>query len=180
VTDLDLTGQIGVIPKPSTAVARAIAAITSSHSYHVVVHAGRGQVVSADPGGVRLWPIGLYPDAIWSKFPLRGLQGQQIAEWARAQAAANVQYAWADDALIGCERLLRIKFPNWVRRSYEYNERLQCAQLATLALLQGGIDAWPNDPDGLGDRAPGDFERLFIRKGWNKPSDFGGLSRLPW
>jgi hypothetical protein len=177
VTD-DLTGQVGILPKPKTAVARAIAAITSSHSYHMVVHAGRGQVVSADPGGVKLWAANLYPDAVWSKFDIRGLQAQTIAEWARAQVGRD--YAYVDDALIGCERLLRIRFPNWVRRSYEYTERWQCAQLATGALLQGGIDPWPNDPDSLGDRAPGDYERLFIRRGWYSPSTFGGLPRLPW
>lgn len=174
----DLTGQIGVLSHPGSFVARGIASITGSHSYHVVGFVGAGQVVSAEPEGVRLRPASDFPDAIVSKFKLNGLKAGAAADWARAQVGKP--YAFADDVLIGCERLLRFRFPSWVRRTYSDDGQWQCAELGMAMLVRAGANPWPNDPDALGDRSPGDFEKYFITQGWSVPGDFGARVSWPW
>lgn len=174
----DLTGQVGCVTRPGSFVARGIAAVTSSHTYHNVVHVGGGQVVSADPEGVKLRAASDWPDAIWSKFPINGLAAAKIADFARAQVGKP--YAFADDALIGCERLLRIRFPYWVRRTYAEDGQWQCAELAAAALMQGGVHLWADDRERLGDWAPGDFEAYFIAQGWYPPAVFGPRVVFPW
>lgn len=174
----DLIGQVAVIPAHRALIPWGIAAVTGSHCYHMVGHVGRGQVVSAEPGGVRIRPVSDFPTAVWSRYPVSGLAAQRAAEWGRSQE--GVPYAYADDALIGCERLLHIRFPRWVRRAYEHDGQWQCSQLATAMLLQAGVDPFPGDPDKLGDVAPGDYERAFVRAGWVPASVFSSVVVAPW
>lgn len=166
---IDLTGQVAIVPKPPTFVGWGIAAVTHSHVSHVVTNVGGGMVASPEPGGVRIRSVAEFPTAVYSRFPLTGLNAARVADWARAQE--GVPYAFADDALIGLERLFDFRFPRWVRRMYEDDGKWQCAQLAMAALLKGGMDPFPADPDRLGDVAPGDFERLFVRNGWCSVAD---------
>lgn len=172
----DLTGQVGIVPKPPTFIGWGIAAVTHSHCSHVVTHVGGGMVASPQPGGVRIVPASSFPTAVYSRFPLSGLAAGRVADFARSQEGKP--YAFADDALIGLERLFGFRFPRWVRRMYEDDGRLQCAQLAMASLLKGGIDPFPGDPDRLGDVAPADFERLFIRNAWTTVAELvAGESR---
>lgn len=171
-------GQVAVIPAPHEPVPWAIASITGSHSYHMVGHVGGGQVVSAEPGGVRLRSVDEFPTAVWSDYPITGLRAQAAAEWGRAQLGKP--YAYADDALIGAERLLRIRFPGWIRRAYEHTGQWNCSQLCMGMLIAGGVDAFPGDKDRLGDVAPGDFEHAFIRAGFVEAQVFRSVVLSPW
>ncbi|BCT75603.1 hypothetical protein SCMU_14450 [Sinomonas cyclohexanicum] len=173
-----LPGQVAVIPAHRAPVPWLIAAATGSHSYHMVCAIGGGRVVSAEPGGVRFRLVSEWPTAVWSQYPLSGLAGQRAADFAVAQVGKP--YAFADDALIGVERLLRFRFPGWVRRAYEADGQWQCAQLATATLLAGGVDPFPGDRDKLGDVAPGDYERAFVRAGWVAASVFSSVVLAPW
>lgn len=184
---LDLTGQVAVIPAPvkltrrwDDAAAWTIAAVTGSGTHHVVTHVGRGMVASAEPGGVRLRPVSDYPVAVWSRFRLPGYAAGRAADWARAQV--GTPYAYADDLMIGAERVLGVRFPRWVRARYADTGQFQCAQLATYALMAADVNPFP-DRDTIGDVTPGDFEALFIRNGWHTPAEFkprAVLARIRW
>lgn len=159
----NLAGQVGLIPGASGWVTYLICRITGSHCGHTILITGPNECVSADPDGVHVRPLTDFGNYVPTKFPMTDDQRAQIVAYAKAQAGKP--YSFADDALIGLERIFGFRFPNWVRARFASDHQFQCAQLCDASLKAGGVEAF-DDGRMTGDVFPGSFEELCIERGW--------------
>jgi hypothetical protein len=172
-------GQVAVIPGAHSFVTWAICKITGSHCGHMIICVSDTECVSADAdaGEVRVHPLTDYPSAIWSKFDLTTGQAGASASYALSQVGKP--YAYLDDALIGIERVLRFRFPTWVRQRFQDDGQWQCAQLADACLAAANLNVF-KDGRMIGDVFPGSYEAEFIKRGWYTAAYFESFPVRPW
>lgn len=170
-------GQVGLIPGANAFIPFMICRITGSHVYHVIIVISDTLCVSAEGDGVVIKPLTDFPTAIYSRFNLTPMQADAVARFAQAQVGKP--YAYISDTLIMLERIFRFRFPRWARERFSRPGEYQCAQLAEACLNAAGEDPF-SERHVIGDVDPGNFEDLFIWRGWYLASYFRSFPVLPW
>lgn len=157
----DITGQIGLRRFGTTPVARGIEWATDSHCHHVVVAVSPTMCVSAEPGGVRYRAISDYPHLDWSAFELTREQKQAISIAAYNYIGTKYNLAIYPPLLF--QKLTGHKVDGWVARWLSKRPNENCSQLSDDIYNKAGIHLFPDIAELV---TPGDFERLFIARGW--------------
>ena len=158
-----ITGQVGLVPGDKGWASGVVMWATRSNWSHMVVAISERECVSAEPGGVRIRPIGYYPGTVWSKFPLRWTQRRRIVNFARSRI--GTKYAWIDYLAVGVAIITGRATPEWLRSYVADDTSLICSQLCDLALQAGGIHVF-FDHRPAGAVIPASFARVFIARGW--------------
>ena len=158
----DLTGQIGLVPHPHTPVEFAIEWWTRAPVHHAVLAVDEEQCVSCEPGGARLRPITIYPDAYWSHFTLTDTQRQAII--ADANGMLGIPYGWWADAAIALARRTPFRVPLWLAQYIESDRRSECAQLCDKVYADAGIHLFTKVLPSAVD--PGMFVPLWRKRKW--------------
>jgi uncharacterized protein YycO len=131
---------------------------------HDVIYAGDGEVYSCEPGGVQRVPITVFPDAVWSHFPLELDQVFEILNFCEAQLGKpydNLMFVWC-----GVARILGVKHtPDWILRRLASHRAFICSMLVDAAYLAAN---YPLFRDGRAESAvdPHDITELFRQHGW--------------
>lgn len=113
--------------------------------------------------GVRIVPLTLYPDAVYSQFDLSPQQQAAITGWLREQL--HKPYAYWDDITIGLGLILKTRTPRWLQRELSDGDQWQCAALTDAALQQAGIHMF-KDHRPTGAVYPGSIEKYYRAQGW--------------
>lgn len=157
-------GQIGLLAGPVTRLQWLVSAATTSPAFHVVVGLGSGQVLSANPGGVRIEPEEQHPRAVWSRFPLTPEQIEGVVAWGMARLARP--YNWVSDAMITVEAFTPIRFPDRMNTRVAGDRRYTCSQFADAALRFGAGYHVFDDGRRPGQVTPASFVPVFRANGW--------------
>lgn len=139
--------------------AAGIRVVTQSTVNHAGVYVGDGQIVEAQPGGARIAPASIYPDAVWSTGKLGVTTDQGVLIGDEARRLIGTPYSWVDCACVGEAHLFGWHVPGSVRDRLNRVDRLMCSQLVDTAYLHGGVHLFA---DGRipGDVSPGDLYDL--------------------
>lgn len=160
-----LTGQIGLRRHGAGTIARAIEWATDSHTHHVVVAVSETQVFSAEPGGARIRPMTDYPSIDWSRFTLSDKQASAIVAAAKAKVGLPYNYAIYPPLLF--QKLTGHKVDGWVAEWLSKRPNINCSQGVDDIYTAAGFHLFPNISEIV---TPGDFERLFITRGFLAPN----------
>ena len=160
-----LTGQIGLRRHSTGWIGRAIEWATYSHTHHVVVAISEKLCISAEPGGVRYRPISDYPRLDWSSFDLNDERAAAIID--AAHTMINRPYNYAIYLPLLWQRLTGHKVDGWVAKWLSKRPNENCSQLSDDIYTRAGFHLFPDIPEII---TPGDFERLFVSRGWLKPN----------
>lgn len=154
-------GSIGVTATRGF-VAWGIRLFTFSRVNHAFIVGPNGLIVEAQPGGARVGHISQYPNArfnIHDEIP--SATGWAIWQTALGFTTANqgrgIGYGWLDDAALFF-RFFGIWIPA-INERIAREDRLQCAQLATLAYARNGVTLFENENPMAVD--PGDLDEIF-------------------
>jgi hypothetical protein len=158
-----LTGQIGLRRHGAGIIAKGIEWATYSHTHHVIVAISETQCVSAEPGGARIRDITDYPSVDWSDFPLTDLERANIVFHARGYADNRTPYNYAIYPPLLFQRLTGHKVDGWVAEWLSKRPNENCSQLCGDVYTAAGIHLFAEISEIV---TPGDFERLFIARGW--------------
>lgn len=136
--DLPPAGVYGCV-KTGGFVAWLVRAVTASWADHVVVSIGNGQIIEAEPGGVRIRDIAEYAGyriEYNTGEPMTDTQRAAVAEF--AESKRGEPYAWTADAVDG----LRCLGLRWrVLARFERARRsVMCSELAAQAGQYAGLD----------------------------------------
>lgn len=112
---------------------------TRSWSNHVFVTIGDGQIVEAEPGGVRIRNVSEYADCrieYNDAEPMTAQQRAAVAEY--AESKRGEPYAWAADAIDGLAALgIRWRI---LGRFAEIRRSVMCSELVAEAGAYAGLD----------------------------------------
>lgn len=115
--------------------------VTRSWANHVVISIGDGQIVEAEPGGVRVRDISEYNGCrieYNTAEPMTEQQRAAVAEYAASKRGEA--YAWAADTIDGLACLgLRWRI---LGRFAEVRTSVMCSELAAEAGQYAGLDSW--------------------------------------
>jgi len=136
--DLPPAGVYGCV-RTSGLVPWLIRTVTNSWADHVFVSAGDGQIVEAEPGGVRIADVSEYAGCrieYNTSEAMTDLQRAAVAEF--AESKRGEPYAWTADTIDG----LRCLGLRWrVLARFERARRsVMCSELAAQAGQQAGLD----------------------------------------
>lgn len=135
---LPLAGVYGCV-KTGGFVAWLIRAVTRSYADHVFISLGDGQIVEAEPGGVRIRDISEYTGCrieLNTGETMTDLQHAAVAEF--AESKRGEPYAWTADAVNG----LRCLGLRWriLARFGRARRSVMCSELAAQAGQYAGLD----------------------------------------
>lgn len=159
----DQTGQIGLRRFGANWISKSIEWATDSHCHHVVVAVSESMCVSAEPGGVRYRAISDYPHVDWSAFDLTREQKQAIINAAHDYVARPTPYNLAIYPPLLFQKITGHKVDGWVAEWLSRRPNENCSQLSDDIYNKAGIHLFPDIAELV---TPGDFERLYISKGW--------------
>ena len=157
----DLTGQVGLLRFGHGVVPQGIMWATDSHTYHVVVAVSDSMCISAEPGGVRYRAISDYGHVDWSRFDLSREQKRAIINAAHDMIGRPYNYAIYPPLLF--QKLTGHKVDGWVAKWLAERPNENCSQLSTDIYAHTGIHLFNQLAEIT---TPGDFERLFVARGW--------------
>ncbi|ACU71769.1 hypothetical protein Caci_2860 [Catenulispora acidiphila DSM 44928] len=116
-----------------------IRALTKSWADHVFISIGDGQIVEAEPGGVRIRDVSEYAGCrieYNTAEPMTDMQRAAVAEYASSKRGEP--YAWTADAVDGLRCLgLRWRILAWFERA---RRSVMCSELAVQAGQYAGLD----------------------------------------
>lgn len=158
-----ITGQIGLRRYSTGWIGKAIEWATDSHCHHVVVAVSETLCVSAEPGGVRYKAISDYPTVDWSAFDLTPEQVETIQAAAHDYVDRPTEYNYLIYPPLLWQKLTGRKVPRWMANWLARRPNENCSQLSDDIYNKAGVHLFPDIPELV---TPGDFERLFISKGW--------------
>jgi hypothetical protein len=158
-----IAGQVGLVASDGQLKGQAVAWASRSVWCHVVVAISETECVSAEPGGALVRPISFYPEVVWSRFRMTGLQRRLSASYARHRI--GTPYAWRDYWAAGVALVTRQQTPAWLRAYIDRDDRLLCSQLADLSLQAAGIHVF-KDHRPQGAVIPASFGEYFVSQGW--------------
>lgn len=161
----DITGQIGLRRHSGGWIGKAIEWATRSHTHHVVVAVTDTICISAEPGGVRFRNISDYPSVDWSRFDLDDATRERIRHAAWTYLHKPYNYAIYPPLL--WQRITGHKVDGWVAEWLSRRPNENCSQLADDIYTAAGFHLFPDIPELV---TPGDFERLFLARGWLDPN----------
>lgn len=139
----------------------AIRLFTFSRVNHAFVVGPNGLIVEAQPGGARVGHIDQYPSARFNIHDeiddaTRWKIWQTALGFTTANQGRGIGYGWIDDAALFL-RFFRIWIPA-INRRIAREDRLQCAQLVTLAYERSGVTLFDNEQPMAVD--PGDLDEI--------------------
>jgi uncharacterized protein YycO len=123
---------------------------TRSRWNHAAIYVGDGNVVEANPGGVRVTALNTYPrdEYIVSDLALSSWQRAKIVKYARSEL--GTPYGWLDILALALVNLGFGKPGGWIVNRAKRDDRLVCSQLVANAYVLAGIaigpDAWAVSP----------------------------------
>lgn len=165
--DLPPAGVYGCV-KTGGFVAWLIRTVTRSWADHVFVSIGNGQIVEAEPGGVRIRDVSEYAGCrieYNTGEPLTDLQRAAVAEY--AESKRGEPYAWTADAVDGLRCLgLRWQILAWFERA---RRSVMCSELAAQAGQYAGLD-WLCGQEDSACVTPADLARRINTQAWNHPA----------
>jgi hypothetical protein len=97
----------------------------------------------------------------WSRFDLDDTQRARIITAAHSYLGRPYNYAIYPPLL--WQRLTGCKVDGWVAKWLSARPNENCSQLSDDIYTKAGFHLFPNIPELV---TPGDFERLFIARGW--------------
>lgn len=136
--DLPPTGVYGCV-KTSGFVPWLIRTVTRSWADHVFISTGDGQIIEAEPGGVRIGDVSEYAGCRIEyniSEPMTAVQRAAVAEY--ADSKRGEPYAWTADAVDGMRALgLRWRI---LARFGRARRSVMCSELAAQAGQYAGLD----------------------------------------
>lgn len=146
-------------------VAWLIRAVTRSYADHVFIALGDGQIVEAEPGGVRIRDISEYTGCrieLNTGETMTDMQRAAVAEFAKSKRGEP--YAWTADAVDG----LRCLGLRWriLARFERARRSVMCSELAAQAGQYAGLD-WNCGYDNPACVTPADLARRIDEQAWN-------------
>lgn len=138
--------------------------VTGSNFNHIVLYEGDDKVISCEPSGVAELPVEAFPNVVWSHFPLKPGQPDQIVRFARAQLGKpydQLMYVWCGVAkILGVRRT-----PAWIQLRLASNKAWICSQLCDAAYRAAGEHLFA-DGRVEGEVVPASFVPIWERNGW--------------
>lgn len=156
-------GQLGLVRTKGFS-SWLIRTVTRSTINHTITYIGNGEVISCETTGVTVLPVGAFPNAVWSHFPLELGQILDILNFSHAQLGKpydKLMFVWC-----GVARLLKVRnTPAWILRRLASQRAWICSQLCDSAFQAAGIHLF-EDHRAQGAVVPGDFEPIWKANGW--------------
>jgi uncharacterized protein YycO len=131
-------GDYGVV-KTKGFFGRLIRIGTTSRWNHAVIHVGSGEVVSADPSGVKINPASDYTNIAWNKHEeLTLAQREQIALYARSLVGKPYDFLTIADLAF---RILGLKiFSKGILEKLARHRGYICSELVSECYRKAGVD----------------------------------------
>jgi cell wall-associated NlpC family hydrolase len=139
--------------------------ITRSRFNHAAIVIENGQVIEAEPGGVRIRPLSEYDGHLMlanTAEPTLAEERAQVVEFARSAIARP--YAYAADLVDGLEHLgLRWRF---LGRFTEGRRAVMCSMLVADAGDAAGLTGWQCGKASAAEVVPGDLAARIEKGRW--------------